>query len=341
MSRHAKAVSGAGGEIKQGHFFAPPFFGGFFPSRTAAPRTRSARSRSNSSGHCETACGVMSKARARALIEPKSWTASDFNMGIMKAYLQDNCKHANSVSCNAAYMEKDLWGATVAERLRAAMDAKSEKLGEKYGPVRLAKDIGGISPQAISQWLSGATVPEGRNLHGAAEALGVTVEWLDEGRGQPRPVAAIADEPDDYGGGILLDYMNVPVAAGRGATPPAVERVIERVRVSETWLRRNFTISRPGNICLLQAIGDSMHPTFNDGDILFVDTGVKEIRLDAVYVLCIKGELFVKRVQRRPGGEIVVMKSDNPFYDPITVPRDDSEFSIEGRVIWVWNGRKL
>lgn len=84
-----------------------------------------------------------------------------------------------------------------------------------------------------------------------------------------------------------------------------------------------------------------MEGTFNDGDLLLVDRGVKDIRVDAVYVVAIDGELFVKRMQRKPGGG-VLMISDNKKYDPIEIhPSTLSRFDVLGRVLIAWNERRL
>ncbi len=57
------------------------------------------------------------------------------------------------------------------------------------------------------------------------------------------------------------------------------------------------SIAMPNNLRLLTGKGDSMSPTFNDKDILFVDVGVTAITIDAVYVFSLQGELYIKRFQ--------------------------------------------
>jgi phage repressor protein C with HTH and peptisase S24 domain len=84
-----------------------------------------------------------------------------------------------------------------------------------------------------------------------------------------------------------------------------------------------------------------MAPTFADGDLLLVDRGVSAIRLDAVYVIGLSGELFIKRLQRRLDGS-VLMISDNKLYEPYEVGNGQREqLSVLGRVVWAWAGKKL
>ena len=85
-----------------------------------------------------------------------------------------------------------------------------------------------------------------------------------------------------------------------------------------------------------------MAPTFADGDVLLVDRGVHDIRLDADYVLALNNELYVKRIQRRITDGAVIIKSDNPLYDPVVVENGErAQLRVLGRVVWAWNRRRL
>ena len=90
---------------------------------------------------------------------------------------------------------------------------------------------------------------------------------------------------------------------------------------------------------MIEVQGDSMQPTMMDGDMLLVNSQVNQIR-DGIYVLRFDGLLMVKRLQRQPGGHVMVT-SDNPAYTPFTVDLNDesTEFSVLGKVVWV--GRRL
>ncbi len=139
-------------------------------------------------------------------------------------------------------------------------------------------------------------------------------------------------------------HVNVFDAApnmGHGSIRPPHEAIGE-IELSREWVRHHLSISSPGNLALLTAYGDSMQPTFADGDMLLVDRGVTGITLDAVSVLAINDELYVKRIQRRITDGAVVIKSDNPFYDPVVLTNGERQsLSVLGHVVWAWNGRKL
>lgn len=141
-------------------------------------------------------------------------------------------------------------------------------------------------------------------------------------------------------GAVVLAATDVRASMGVGADQPTHEEVVSQMVVDETWLRRNCTFSAAENLALITGVGDSMRPTFEDGDALLVDRGVKEIKVDAVYCVALNEELYVKRLQRRPDGT-VLMISDNTAYEAYQVnPRKD-RISILGRVVMTWNARRL
>ena len=144
------------------------------------------------------------------------------------------------------------------------------------------------------------------------------------------------------GGTVSLSLLDVGASMGHGLAQPQHEEVIRTMHVNETWLRRHAaTFSSTNNLALVTGFGDSMEPTFKDGDSLLVDRGVNDIKLDAVYVLALHDELFIKRLQRRPGGE-VVMISDNKSYEPYTIKNGERDkFQVLGRVVMAWNSRRI
>jgi phage repressor protein C with HTH and peptisase S24 domain len=84
-----------------------------------------------------------------------------------------------------------------------------------------------------------------------------------------------------------------------------------------------------------------MEPTFRDGDILIVDTGVREVRIDTIYVFALDDELYVKTLQRVPGVGLRVI-SDNKKYETYLLEEETwRTLDVLGRVVWTWNGRKL
>lgn len=138
-----------------------------------------------------------------------------------------------------------------------------------------------------------------------------------------------------------IKKLDVAGSMGKGFLMPEHEDVVERMVVSEAWLRRNINASNPANLALITGYGDSMEGTFSDGDLLLVDRGVTDIKIDGIFVLALNDELYIKRLQRRPDGS-VLMISDNKKYEPYVIQNGEREkFKVLGRVVLAWNSKKL
>lgn len=236
-------------------------------------------------------------------------------------------------------------------------------IGERIKARRLEIDVPvariaaacGISPQSVYQWESGDTKTlKGANLVATAEVLRVTPKWLESGLPPKEPggeQAAVVspyypmrDSPlppadENY---VSIPVFDVAASMGLGTAMPDYDTVVDNLRLTKTWVQRHLPgASHASNLAVISAYGDSMQPTFNDGDILLVDRSVRNVRLDAVYVLSFHDELYIKRIQRRPDGSIAII-SDNKVYDPILVrPEEKESVNVLGRVLWAWNGKRL
>lgn len=139
---------------------------------------------------------------------------------------------------------------------------------------------------------------------------------------------------------ILVPLLNVKASMGDGSYQ-SNEYVIDVLKINDNWANRMLK-PNSGNdkLAFIHAVGDSMHPTFNDGDILMVDTGDKSVTADKIYVLEAHGRLFIKRVRQRIDGSFEI-SSDNPSVKTVDILNGDHEVKVKGRVLWVWNGRKI
>lgn len=217
----------------------------------------------------------------------------------------------------------------------------------------LARQVG-VTPQAVQKWESGGG-PRGSRLLKIAQILGVDIEYLIRTPDDRHPEDISADSgvrPSAVFQGPRLKQddgiVNIPIfdaagSMGFGRTRPEEDTVIDHMRLTKQWVNSRLpSISSPANLAVMSAYGDSMTPTFSDGDLLLVDRGVTDIRLDAVYVLALNNDLYIKRVQRRITDGAVIIKSDNPLYDPVVVDNGErKEIEVLGRVVWAWNGKKL
>lgn len=103
--------------------------------------------------------------------------------------------------------------------------------------------------------------------------------------------------------------------------------------LSESILKK-ITLSYPENIKILIAHGDSMIPTVNDNDLIWVDTSLKFAAGDGLYLFAINQEIFVKRLQIDNFNQTATIISDNPLYPPINISKPE-KISTLGKVIAV------
>lgn len=235
---------------------------------------------------------------------------------------------------------------TLGERIRHARSLRG------LSQTQLAT-MGGIKQPSMSDLETGETKePMATTLIALANALRVRYEWLaheegpmEEYVGNPSMAVRARETALPYDPNPLvvdIPIFDVVASMGLGTSMPEHDTVIDHMRLSRSWVQRNLpAASDVSHLAVISAHGTSMEPTFTDGDILLVDRYVRNIRLDAVYVLSFHDELYIKRIQRRPDGSIAII-SDNKVYDPIVVPPEEKEsVKVLGRVLWAWNGKRL
>ena len=211
-----------------------------------------------------------------------------------------------------------------------------------------------------AKWVREARAKWGKSQEQLAVALGLTkgnVSAWENGRHKPRleQVYAIsrltghALPPDvaDFAASAPVDESAVRVQVLANGASMGTGEALEEYDVvrSELTLTPQFVSDRlhpstPEALRFIHGYGDSMEPTFSSGDILLVDTGVREVKIDGVYVLSAHGRLFVKRVRQRIDGQYEI-SSDNPTHKTVDVLNGSQEVTVIGRVLWVWNGHKM
>lgn len=220
------------------------------------------------------------------------------------------------------------------ERLLAA----AARLGIS-GPAALAKAMN-ESDQTVTNWskrgVSKAGAIKAQGIFGVSSAKIITGE--DQSL---QPITALTPSPAPGAPAI-----SVPLLANAGSMGPGTEIqhddvLVGHIALSEQWVARRLQPTNINALRFIHAYGDSMSPTFEDGDILLVDTGIKDPRIiDGVYVMAANDRVYIKRVRQRMDG-VVEISSDNPTVKTVDVLNGDHRIDILGRVVWCWNGRKL
>ena len=207
---------------------------------------------------------------------------------------------------------------------------------------RLAR-VTGVSPSAFRKWLRGEAEPSRERLVALANASGVAVGWLANGDGPEPRFQGAAGTTRSRGTSAPLDadldrqaYVVLPrrpEAAAAGAESPPAPNTTEFIAFHRDWVRGHLGIE-PDQLIVETALGESMEPTIQNGDLLLVDTTETHIHSFGVHVIEIAGERLVKRMQPRLDGSLTLI-SDNPAYEAEHIPPDRADtVRIVGRVLW-------
>lgn len=203
-------------------------------------------------------------------------------------------------------------------------------------------DACGVTPQAVNGWLETGRIHK-KHLTTIARLCGVKVDYfLDESI--DLPLRGSSDAHPVQSTDISIPKLSVRASAGNGVMQMEAEYQVGSVQIPEQWLRKNIVCSSFKNLRTITVFGDSMMETLNDGDLVFVDTGAREIDRDGIYVCTLDGELFIKTFERRPAEGVIWMRSDNrrKYPDPHVITKERMPFlRILARAVFAWNGRKL
>ncbi len=241
--------------------------------------------------------------------------------------------------------------------VRTARRQKLDVLIDEAGGVAPLARSAGVSEKYLRQILAGFQGPRDRKPRELGDRIARRLEaacgrpegWMDEprvargraGRGPGTGIAALAPPGPDEIWIPRHDGVYPRMGTKDGAMLDGNE-VVTMVKASTSGLRRRLgptPHTGMANLRLVTAHGDSMRGTFEEGDLLLVDTGVNEVGADGVYVLRGPDALLVKRVQKRGDGSWLLL-SDNPLYPPDPVPREArAQYRVLGRVLLAWATR--
>lgn len=199
---------------------------------------------------------------------------------------------------------------TLAERLTSIMSEKGLSQAE------LAR-MTGLKQPSVFKIVSGQTLNP-KNIVEIATALGVDVNWLKTGEGEPIAqgsiISSLVSTDSDEHHRFRVDYLDVQAAAGHSGIENAdYPEVIQSIYFSKEGLLEIVGKSTNDGISLINVPTDSMVPTINKGDIVFVDTKVNYYTGEGVYFFLLNGGAYIKRLMKLPTGVYRAI-SDNSVY---------------------------
>lgn len=130
---------------------------------------------------------------------------------------------------------------------------------------------------------------------------------------------------------INIEHIHIKPSCGTG-TIVLADAEVTPVKIGREIIK-NLWNSKPENLKIFTASGDSMADTIEDGNLLLIDISKTEYRNGGIFLLTINNDWYIKRLRMRLTGELDII-SDNPKYPIETLkPDTDVEINIKGRVI--------
>ena len=177
-----------------------------------------------------------------------------------------------------------------------------------------------------------------RSRMALAERLGVDEAELGAPRASRHTGTAAAHQAQ-------IPEIDVHAGAGGGGftaleSHSSSGMTFSREVVRDHWRLPDWVLyslnARSGNLAAFPVQGDSMEPTLMDGDVVFVDTRVRQPSPPGLFVLADEfGGVIVKRLEvcSNPGDETIMVRvgSDNPHH--LTKELRLDEISIVGRYV--------
>lgn len=177
-----------------------------------------------------------------------------------------------------------------------------------------------------------------------AESLGITRQTVSNRiRNQSQLTVAELKKIEDYFNIILLSddentqnitlidyYSDVFASCGTGNIVFSEDKV--KIPLSPMLISK---FSKNKTYSMINATGNSMSPTIDNGDKLIVEHWQDgQIQDNKVYVFCFNNEFFVKRLSKNL--DEIIIKSDNPDYRTRTINGSTvNELQLVGKIVGV------
>jgi SOS-response transcriptional repressor LexA len=152
----------------------------------------------------------------------------------------------------------------------------------------------------------------------------ISINWLLYGQDP----SSLIDSTDKY---WIKYFPNIAVSAGGGAYD--ANDFYEKLDVPDYFVSILGGKQNIKNIEAINVSGDSMEPTLNTGDIIYLDTNKKDISKDGIYAFTNSNGLFVKRIQKRIDGKIDIISDNKEYSVQIT---SKNKINIVGKAVGIF-----
>ena len=149
----------------------------------------------------------------------------------------------------------------------------------------------------------------------------ISINWLLYGQDP----SSLVDSTDKY---WIRYYPGIAMSAGGGASLEAED--FEKLDIPDYFVKMMGGKDMVKTIEAINVTGESMEPSLNDGDIIFVDVSKTNYSKDGIYAIHTDDGLLVKRIQKRADGQFDII-SDNTIFSNQSISK--SNLTIYGKVV--------
>lgn len=196
----------------------------------------------------------------------------------------------------------------------------------QFGTIKALADATGTDAATLSQIKNGTREMGAAIARKLERGAGHAHGWMDNLHG----LVAAEGAPDENKYAFIARYR-IKGSAGTGRDN-GHEEIGGTHAYRRDWLERKKLLA--GACVVIEAEGDSMHPTIFDGDVVLINTQERTVANSQVYAFNTEDGVRIKRLFKQLDGRVRVV-SDNPnkttYPDEFLTPGMDVE--IIGRVV--------
>lgn len=149
----------------------------------------------------------------------------------------------------------------------------------------------------------------------------ISINWLLYNQNP----GSLVDTTDKY---WIKYFPSVSVSAGGGAYES--EDNFESLEIPPYFIHMLGGKDNLKNIDAINVVGDSMEPTLNNDNIIFIDKTKNDCNRDGIYAFTTEHGLFVKRIQKKVDGNLDIISDNKDYPSQILGVKD---LKILGKVI--------
>ena len=205
-------------------------------------------------------------------------------------------------------------------------DILSKELGDRKVFDKDVADALGINHLTFATMKNRGKIPYEEILNFCAKRK-ISINWLF----YDQATRSLEEETEKYAN--VRYFGDIYASAGGGAFN--YEEAPDTIALDPHMVERLGGEREIKNIDSINVLGDSMEPTFKDGDIIFINRTLTDIRKGGVFVVSTPAGLFVKRLYLKGSGTLDLI-SDNQTYAIESIPVEQVE--VIGKVVGSMSG---